>query len=180
MSDHDNVYSQIDVSQIGAPCAPLLGGDTFQNNLLQTLFQMSENQRRQNQLLEALVERVTILVNQIAAPNQQKLAELQKWQTENPFLTDDCRDALDALNKVHNEYMESMTQELIQHKDDMMDSEFAVNEFIDKFGPRIIQMNTIIQFLTQLGAQIKGIRRPQGTPAEPKNPPQPPQEGDNK
>lgn len=174
MSDQNqNVYTQIDVSQLNTPCAPLIGGDAFQNNVLQTLFQISENQRRQTQLLEAMVERITILVNQNAAPNQQKLGELQKWQTDNPFLTDDCREAMESLGAIHTEYIQTLANELIARKDEILESEYTLNDFIDKFGSRILQLNGMIQFLSYLGAQIKGIRRPPGAAA-----PTPPQNND--
>ena len=159
---NQNVFSQIDVTQVGAPAAPLLGGTEFETNILQTLFQMTELQRRQNQLLEALVERMTILVNQNAAPNQQKAAELQKWQTENPFLTDDCREAMEALTKIHTSYIQEFANELTTRKDEILDSEYSFNDFIDKFGPRMMQLNGLIQFLSYLSAQIKGVKYPMG------------------
>ena len=162
VDQNQNVYSQIDVTQIGAPAAPLLGETEFETNVLQTLFQITELQRRQNQLLEALVERMTIIVNQNAAPNQQKAAELQKWQTDNPFLTDDCRDAMEALTKIHTTYIQEFANELTTRKDEILDSEFSFNEFIDKFGPRMMQLNGLIQFLSYLSAQIKGVKHPMG------------------
>ncbi len=157
---NQNVFSQIDVTQIVPPTAPLLGETTFETNVLQTLFQITELQRRQNQLLEALVERTTIIVNQNAAPNQQKAAELQKWQTDNPLLTDDCRDAMEALTKIHTSYIQELANELTSRKDEILDSEFSFNDFIDKFGPRMMQLNGLIQFLSYLSAQIKGVKKP--------------------
>ena len=36
--------------------------------------------------------------------------------------------------------------------EDMMDSEFVLNEFVDRYGPRLAHLNGVLQLLSQLSA----------------------------
>ena len=46
-----------------------------------------------------------------------------------------------------------MTDEILETADDMVDGEFVLNEFVDRFGPRLAHLNGVIQVLAQLSSQ---------------------------
>ena len=165
-----DLFGQIDVTQttLGGAFPLPSSASEYQARTLQLLTQISDAQNRQTRLLEILADRMTTLVNQSASAQQQKAMDLQKWQNENPLLTDECRDALEALSKVHIGFLETMAEELDQHKDEMLENEFAFADFVDKYGPRMIHLNSMLQFLSHLGAQIKVSKRPTGPGPEAK------------
>ena len=160
-TSQSDLFGQIDVTQSLGGAYPLpADASEFQMRVVQLLSQINDAQTRQTQLLEAAVERLNVLANQSALAQQQKAMELQKWQNENPLLTDECRDAMEALGKIHSGFLESFTEELSQKKDEMLQNDFAFADFIDKYGPRLIHLNSMLQFLAHLGAQVKMTKRP--------------------
>ena len=45
-----------------------------------------------------------------------------------------------------------MTREISDNVDALMDGEFMLNEFVDRFGPRLAHLNGVLQVLAQLGS----------------------------
>jgi hypothetical protein len=43
-----------------------------------------------------------------------------------------------------------MTDEVEDNGDDMTSSEYVMNDFVDRFGPRMAHLNSILQVLGQL------------------------------
>jgi len=102
-------------------------------------------QDRQNELMEELID-------QLGAAQRQRSAELVQWKQANPRLARDCRNAAETLGKVQSIFLEAVTEEINQNADDLMDGEFVLNEFVDRFGPRLAHLNGVLQVLSQLSA----------------------------
>jgi hypothetical protein len=100
-------------------------------------------QDRQNELLEELV-------NQFGAAQRQRAAELGQWKQANPELARSCRFAAEALTRVQVEFLQTMTSEINENAEALMDGEFVLNEFVDRFGPRLAHLNGVLQVLAQL------------------------------
>jgi hypothetical protein len=45
-----------------------------------------------------------------------------------------------------------MTDEINETSDDMVEGEFMLNEFVDRYGPRLAHLNGVIQVLAQLSS----------------------------
>ena len=45
-----------------------------------------------------------------------------------------------------------LAREIHDTVDDMADGEFVLNEFVDRFGPRLAHLNSVIQVLAQLSS----------------------------
>ena len=60
--------------------------------------------------------------------------------------------AAEALSKVQAEFLESLTDEVNANAEELLDGEFVLNEFIDRFGPRLAHLNGVIQVLAQLSS----------------------------
>ncbi len=113
--------------------------------LTMLLQQMIISQDRTNELLEEVVE-------QMGAGQRQRASELGQWKEANPLLARKCRFAAEALGKVQTEFLENLTYEISDNFENMLDGEFVLNEFVDRFGPRLAHLNGVLQLLSQLSA----------------------------
>ncbi len=107
--------------------------------------QMIANQERQNQMLDQLVQ------NQLGV-QKQRTNELQQWKDANPRLARACRNAAETLAKVQTSFLEGITDEIADNEENLTDGDFVLNEFIDRFGPRMAHLNGVLQVLAQLGS----------------------------
>jgi hypothetical protein len=136
-------YNQIDVNQTAYQAASAASrGEAEQIRLLR---EMVTAQDRQNELLEELV-------NQFGAAQKQRANELGQWKQANPHLARSCRAAAEALGKVQTEFLESMTEDITENFESFLDGEFMLNEFVDRYGPRLAHLNGLLQVLSQLSA----------------------------
>ncbi|MCA9265645.1 MAG: hypothetical protein KDA60_17410, partial [Planctomycetales bacterium] len=87
------------------------------------------------------------------AAQRQRATELGQWRDSNPLLAQRCREAAEALSGVQTEFLRNLTDEVRENSDGMLEGEFLLNEFVDRFGPRLAHLNGVLQVLSQLGAQ---------------------------
>jgi hypothetical protein len=102
-------------------------------------------QDRQNELLEELI-------NHLVGIQRQRNNELGQWKQANPDLAQRCRQAAELLSKVQVEFLNTLTEEIDQNADALMDGEFMLSEFVDRFGPRLAHLNGVVQVLAQLSS----------------------------
>jgi hypothetical protein len=107
------------------------------------LRQVVSNQEQSNQLLKELN-------NQMSAAQRQRAQELCQWKDANPDLARGCRSAAERLSRVQTQFLQNLTEEIETHEDCLMDGEFMLNEFVDRFGPRLAHLNGVLQVLSQL------------------------------
>ena len=136
------LFSQVDIAQSSHPMlAPMSPADE-QTRLLRDILTAQD---RQNELLEELV-------TQLSAAQRQRNTELGQWKQANPRLAKGCRMAAESLSRAQAEFLQSLTDEVNSSGDDLTDSDFVFNEFIDRFGPRLAHLNGVIQVLAQLSS----------------------------
>jgi hypothetical protein len=111
---------------------------------IELLRQLVAGQQRQNELLAELAQAT-------AGMHKQRAAEIQQWKDANPKLSRACRRAAEALSRVQTEFLESVTEEVIDNEDHLVEGDFMLNEFVDRFGPRMAHLNGVLQVLAQLG-----------------------------
>jgi hypothetical protein len=102
-------------------------------------------QDRTNEILEELA-------GVMAGAQKQRMQELHQWKRANPRLAKTCRKAAESLSRVQIEYLERITEEIDESGEDMIHGEFMLNEFVDRFGPRLAHLNGVIQVLAQLSS----------------------------
>ena len=107
------------------------------------LRQLIVSQERQNELLEDMVE-------QMGAAQRQRATELGQWRDANPVLARRCRLAAEALSRVQTEFLENLTVDVKDNYENLVDGDFALNEFVDRYGPRLAHLNGVLQVLSQL------------------------------
>lgn len=94
------------------------------------------------------------LLNQVSLQQRQRMAELKAWKEANPELAASCRQAAESLAKVHTEFLAGIARDAAENAEDFTDSEYALGEFIDRYGPRLAHFNGVLQLFSQLGAPL--------------------------
>lgn len=131
---------RIDVSA-DAESEPRKSKDQITIDLLRHLV---AGQQQQNRLLEQMIQ-------QQNAVNEQRASELQQWKDANPELARSCRAAAETLSRVQTQFLDNLTEEIADSDGSLEESEFMLNEFVDRFGPRLAHLNGVLQVLAQLG-----------------------------
>ncbi len=122
------------------------GGDTAGDKggiMITLLQQLVLGQERQSKLLEELLQ-------QNNAAQRQRAHELGQWKQANPTLARRCKMAAETLSRVQNEFLENLTDEVADNEECLLDGEFMLNEFVDRYGPRMAHLNGVLQVLSQL------------------------------
>jgi hypothetical protein len=135
------LFSQLDVSTSSHP-QPVHSSRDEQTELLREILAAQD---RTNELLEELG-------STLVSTQKQRANELNQWRNAHPALASACREAAEALTKVQIEYLERLTEEVSDTSEDMVEGEFLLNEFIDRYGPRLAHLNGVIQVLAQLSS----------------------------
>jgi len=146
MADDFPFFTQVDISA-NAPTTgrPAPTGDLTETNVL--LRQLVEEGRKQSELLLEILAQVSL-------QHRQRNAELRAWKEANPQLSKACRKAAESLARVHTEYLSGIAEEAAENAEDFSDSDYALGEFIDRYGPRLAHFNGVLQLLAQLGAPL--------------------------
>ena len=148
------IFTQVDVTTAGPTAGNTAQPTTSFGDHTGLLQEILAAQDRNNELLEELV-------NTMGAAHKQRINELNQWKQSNPDLARSCRQAAEALSRVQVEYLDTITDEINDSADDMMEGEFMLNEFIDRFGPRLAHLNGVIQVLAQLSSVPTPVSAPQ-------------------
>ncbi len=114
------------------------------NELIVALLRtMVENQQREIKILEEISGHLT-------AAQRQRQHELQQWREANPDLARHCRMATETLGKIQTQFLQNITEEVSYNEESLADSDFMLNEFVDRYGPRLAHLNGVLQVLAQL------------------------------
>ncbi len=143
--DHLSPVFRLDVTPAATDSQNVAQHSGSNREMADLLRQLVAGQDRQNELLEDLAE-------QINAGQRQRAAELGQWKEANPILARRCRAAAEALGRVQTEFIENLAFEVNENHEAMMDGEFVLNEFVDRFGPRLAHLNGVLQLLAQLSS----------------------------
>ncbi len=138
------LFTQVDISASAHMTRPRENHETVDEHLT-VLRNLLAAQDRQNELLEELT-------NQLSSSQRQRNTELAQWKQANPGLARHCRAAAEALSRVQIEFLNTMTEEVNENAEALMDGEFVLSEFVDRFGPRLAHLNGMLQVLAQLSS----------------------------
>ncbi len=109
------------------------------------LRQLIAGQARQTQILEEILQ-------QQNATQRQRATELGQWKQANPQLARCCRTAAETLSRVQTQFLRNLTQDVLNNEECLLDGEFMLNEFVDRYGPRLAHLNGVLQVLSQLSS----------------------------
>lgn len=150
MGNEPTHFSPIFSIDVSAERGSAMQATNTNEAMVALLHQIAIGQQKQNQLLEQLVQST---VN----GHKQRAHELQQWKEANPKLARSCRRAAEMLSKVQADFLQSLTNEIDDNEEAFTESDYMLNEFVDRAGPRLAHLNGVLQVLAQLGS---------GTPAQ--------------
>ena len=136
------------------PIALLQALISLQSQTLETQKQILQNQTQQ---LELAREAAQIAREQRA----RVMSELERWQTGHESVLDQCRDSLAQLEQVHASLMEDLVDHVSDNQENLLDSDFALTDFVDRFGPRLAHLNTMLAVLRPLA--FPRVAKPEGS-----------------
>lgn len=133
---------QIDVSSASPavpvePPAPAAGS----SEIVELLRQLLEVQREQ-----LAQQRAAAAAHDMTARWR---AFLSRWQQDFPYLAEDCRKALPHLERCYGQMIHDLTDKLNEDEHGL-DNEFALQEFLDRYGMRLAQLGTILNLVAPL------------------------------
>jgi hypothetical protein len=77
-------------------------------------------------------------------------AFLARWRGDFPGLSDSCREAILILEKAYAALIADLVEHVRQDGSDGFDSDFALQEFLDRYGMRLAQLGTILNMVGPL------------------------------
>ena len=143
------IFDPIDVSAENKTPPADQKVDNSYNQLAPILLQMLEKIDQQNTLLEKLL-------TQQASQQNQRSGELDQWKEANPELARNCRSAAETLSRAQTEFLEQLTTDVCDSDETLLESNFMLGEFVDRYGPRLAHLNGVLQVLSQLSSSPAG------------------------
>jgi hypothetical protein len=131
---------QIDVTSSSGPVPASPPPATPTGETVELLRQLLEVQREQLTYQKAAV--------QAHDTGSRWRAFLARWREEFPSLSDACRRALPALERSYGQLIVELTEHLSEQE--ALDNDFALQEFLDRYGMRLAQLGTIINLVGPL------------------------------
>jgi hypothetical protein len=104
------------------------------------------------QILEIQREQLALLQASAAAHDHSSRwrAFLARWREDFPDLSDSCRGALLILERSYGSLIAELVERLRQDGGDGLDTDFALQEFLDRYGMRLAQLGTILNMVAPL------------------------------
>jgi hypothetical protein len=120
----------------------------LQNQTLDSLRQILEVQRQHLDLSREMV--------QVSREQRSRQgAELERWQSGHEHVLDACRETLGRLEQVHASLMSDMANYVEENHENLLEGDFSLSDFVDRFGPRLAHLNTMLAVLRPLAAANK-------------------------
>ncbi len=117
----------------------------LQSQTLEVQRQMLEMQRQQLEISRELIQ-----VNREQRARQG--AELERWQAGHEHVLETCRETLGKLEQVHASLMGELANYVDDNHENLLEGDFSLSDFVDRFGPRLAHLNTMLAVLRPLAA----------------------------
>ena len=75
---------------------------------------------------------------------------LGRWNKEYPEFAEHCKQVYPVMDRAYVHMLANMTEDLVGQGDEALDNEFAVAEFLDKYGMRVGQFSHLLSILGPL------------------------------
>lgn len=153
----------MEVSPTGQGNPPVPQGVNDPVALLHLLVNMqSQSMDLQRQALEMQRQQLELTRESAQIAREQRarqVAELERWQVGHEGVLDHCRETLGRLEQVHASLMADMADHVADNHENLVEGDFALSDFVDRFGPRLAHLNTMLAILRPLAAAAK---KPEG------------------
>lgn len=117
------------------------------------------------QMLEVQRDQLTHMKQAAAAQDAgaKWRALMARWSEEFPDLPAGCKETLPVLEKAFGAMLSQLVEELRDQGPDALDNDFALQDFLDRYGMRLGQMGNILNLvgpLAEAGAQNESPEKP--------------------
>jgi hypothetical protein len=130
-----------------APSAPPQPGE-INADLLRQILEVQRDQL--GQMLQVQREHLALAKNLAQDNNARWRTLLGRWQKDLPDLTDHCKEAYPALERAYVHMIAAMVEEVSAKEPDELDNEFAVQDFLDRYGMRLGQLGHMVHVIGSL------------------------------
>ncbi|HWE36686.1 MAG TPA: hypothetical protein VG406_08970 [Isosphaeraceae bacterium] len=148
----------MEVSPTGQAPQPAAAGVTEPVALLHLLANLqSQTLELQRQSLDMQRQQLDLareLAQVSREQRQRQFAELERWQAGHEGVIDHCREALGQLEQVHAALMGDLANYVDDNHEHLIEGDFALSDFVDRFGPRLAHLNTMLAILRPLTANL--------------------------
>jgi hypothetical protein len=117
----------------------------------QTLEMQRQALEIQRQQLEMVRETTQVAREQRA----RQAADLERWQQGHSRVLDHCKEALGQLEQVHASLMRDMAEYIDENHENLVEGDFTLSDFVDRYGPKLAHLNTMLAVLRPLAAAQK-------------------------
>lgn len=77
-------------------------------------------------------------------------AFLARWREDFPDLHESCREAMPILERSYGALIAELAEQLRTSGTDALDNDFALQEFLDRYGMRLAQLGTVLNLVAPL------------------------------
>jgi len=81
---------------------------------------------------------------------------MTRWRQEFPELPDTCKQVLPQLERAYGTLIHTLVEELRDEGEDSLDSDFSLQEFLDRYGMRLGQLGHILNLVGPLAEMSAG------------------------
>jgi hypothetical protein len=75
-------------------------------------------------------------------------AFVARWREDFSELPETCRQALPVLEHSYGKLIAELSEDLCQNGPDALENDFALQDFLDRYGMRLTQLGTILNLVT--------------------------------
>jgi hypothetical protein len=149
----------MEVSPTGQGAAPVVPNMNDPVALLQLMVNLqSQSIELQRQGLEIQRQQLELAREAAQIGREQRarqVAEIERWQNGHEAVLDHCRESLGNLEQVHAALMGELTTYVSENHENLVEGEFALTDFVDRFGPRLAHLNTMLAVLRPLATAVR-------------------------
>ena len=104
------------------------------------------------QILEVQRQQLSLMQASAAAHDvaSRWRAFLARWREDFPDLGESCRLVLPVLERSYGALISELAEHLRQNGNGALDNDFALQEFLDRYGMRLAQLGTILNLVAPL------------------------------
>ena len=77
-------------------------------------------------------------------------AFMARWREDFPDLATSCKEVVPLLEKSYGALISELADQLRQQGDNALENDFALQEFLDRYGMRLAQLGTILNLVAPL------------------------------
>jgi len=147
---------RMEVSPTGQAAVPVPAGANEPIGLLHLMVNLqSQSLELQRQILELQRQQLELTRESVQFGREQRSrqsAELERWQNGHEPVLDQCKQTLGQLEQVHASLMGDLAAYVADNHENLLEADFSLSDFVDRFGPRLAHLNTMLAVLRPLAA----------------------------